>query len=345
MAERKPVALVDGALKELSSSDFLPAANIPEVTAAHIHAATAKTTPVDADELGLSDSAASWGLKKLTFANLKDVLLAYFKGQFREKLTAARTYYVRTDGNDGNNGLSNTAGGAFLTIQKAVASVAALDGGVFDVTVQIADGTYDVGIGVELPSVVGGGNFRIRGNASNPENVIVRTSGSVLQTQACFWVAGVTGKWNIESLHLSSVASGQPVGLSASSGSILRFANIDFGSGFMFQLRGLDTGSLRATGGYKISAAGQNHFSAGQNSVIRLEGITITLTGTPAYSEAFGNASHGGVAVVSSVTFSGSATGARYSAFTNGVINTNGAGATYFPGDVAGTVVTGGQYA
>lgn len=78
MAERKPVALVDGALKELSSSDFLPAANIPEVTAAHIHAATSKTTPVDADELGLSDSAASWGLKKLTFANLRDWITGLF---------------------------------------------------------------------------------------------------------------------------------------------------------------------------------------------------------------------------------------------------------------------------
>ena len=35
-----------------------------------IHAATAKTAPTDADELGITDSAASWGLKKLTFANL-----------------------------------------------------------------------------------------------------------------------------------------------------------------------------------------------------------------------------------------------------------------------------------
>lgn len=34
------------------------------------HAATSKTTPVDADELPLADSAASWGLKKITFANL-----------------------------------------------------------------------------------------------------------------------------------------------------------------------------------------------------------------------------------------------------------------------------------
>ncbi|MET3854419.1 hypothetical protein [Rhizobium sp. OAE497] len=35
--------------------------------AAAIHAATAKSVPVDADELGLVDSAASWALKKLTW--------------------------------------------------------------------------------------------------------------------------------------------------------------------------------------------------------------------------------------------------------------------------------------
>ena len=46
-----------------------------------IHAATGKTTPVDADELGITDSAASWGLKKLTFANLK----AWIGGLFVSK--------------------------------------------------------------------------------------------------------------------------------------------------------------------------------------------------------------------------------------------------------------------
>lgn len=47
-------------------------------TAAVIHAATAKATPADADELGLSDSAATWGLKNLTFANLKAWLTGLF---------------------------------------------------------------------------------------------------------------------------------------------------------------------------------------------------------------------------------------------------------------------------
>ncbi len=42
------------------------------------HAATSKSTPVDADELPISDSAASWGLKKLTWANLKATLQSVF---------------------------------------------------------------------------------------------------------------------------------------------------------------------------------------------------------------------------------------------------------------------------
>lgn len=54
------------------------AAAISASTATNTHAATSKTTPVDADELGLSDSAASWGLKKLTFANLKSWIGSLF---------------------------------------------------------------------------------------------------------------------------------------------------------------------------------------------------------------------------------------------------------------------------
>jgi hypothetical protein len=48
------------------------------IVAAEIHAATGKTTPVDADELGIADSAASFALKKLTWANLKATLKTYF---------------------------------------------------------------------------------------------------------------------------------------------------------------------------------------------------------------------------------------------------------------------------
>ena len=43
-----------------------------------ISGATAKTTPVDADSVGISDSAASGAVKKTTWANIKATLKTYF---------------------------------------------------------------------------------------------------------------------------------------------------------------------------------------------------------------------------------------------------------------------------
>jgi hypothetical protein len=53
-----------------------------------ISGATGKATPVDADTLPLSDSAASDALKKLTWANLKATLKTYFDTQYPNKVVA-----------------------------------------------------------------------------------------------------------------------------------------------------------------------------------------------------------------------------------------------------------------
>jgi hypothetical protein len=53
-----------------------------KVAAMEVHPTVSKSTPVDADELGLWDSAASYGLKKFTWANLKATLLTYFSTLF-----------------------------------------------------------------------------------------------------------------------------------------------------------------------------------------------------------------------------------------------------------------------
>jgi hypothetical protein len=55
------------------------------VIAPATHAATSKTTPVDADELPLVDSALSNVLKKLTWANLKATLKTYFDTLYQAK--------------------------------------------------------------------------------------------------------------------------------------------------------------------------------------------------------------------------------------------------------------------
>jgi hypothetical protein len=56
-----------------------------------ISGATGKTTPVDADSLGLSDSAASNVLKKLTWANTKATLKTYFDTLYQTALTFTGT--------------------------------------------------------------------------------------------------------------------------------------------------------------------------------------------------------------------------------------------------------------
>jgi len=48
--------------------------------------------------------------------------------------------------------------------------------------------------------------------------------------------------------------------------------------------------------------------------------------------------------LASVLTFSGSATGPRYLSATSGHINTGGGGASYFPGNAAGTATTGDYY-
>lgn len=75
--------------RSVKGSDLTPAevdANIADLAArtpaSQANAASSKTTPVDADELPLGDSVASFGLKKLTWSNLKATLKTYFDGLY-----------------------------------------------------------------------------------------------------------------------------------------------------------------------------------------------------------------------------------------------------------------------
>ena len=56
--------------------------------ASEIHASSSKTTPVDADEIGLIDSASTFNLKKLTWANLKATLKTYFNTLYQVVLVS-----------------------------------------------------------------------------------------------------------------------------------------------------------------------------------------------------------------------------------------------------------------
>lgn len=94
---------------------------------------------------------------------------------------------------------------------------------------------------------------------------------------------------------------------------------------------------------YTISRSAGSHMRAQSLGAIENAGNTVTLTGTPAFSDAFAVADNG-VVSASGNTWSGSATGKRYSARNIGRISSGGAGETYFPGNAAGERLRGGVY-
>ena len=299
--------------------------------ASAIHAAASKTTPVDADELGLVDSAASWGLKKLTWANLKATLFAYLQGLFREKLTAARTYYVRTDGNDANNGLTNTAGGAFATIQKAIDMFAPLDLNGQTATIQVGDGTWSAG---GIISATLNGTLTITGNATTPDNVLVsQSSGS------CFTASGTGVRVAVRNMKIQAAAV---TSIYATSGAQITAGNCTLGACGFAHLAADRRGFILVDGNCRI-VGNAPAWANLNNGFLEASLANITLTGTPAFT-AFVYVYAMSYARIVLATFTGSATGKRYQVESNSYTNVNAAGANYLPGNAAGTTATGGQY-
>lgn len=269
-------------------------------------------------------------------AGTKDIfigLTARRSAGVREKLTAARTYYVRTDGNDANTGLANTSGGAFLTIQKAVNVVVnEIDAAGYGVTIQLGDGTYTAG--ATLGKVFGAENVSvvIQGNAVTPSNVVIST------TSAAGITANFAGDWHVKDLKLQTTTSGY--GLVSNYGSLLRYSNIVFGACASGHMSASNTGALRAEGNYSIVGAAPSHWYLSQDGRLTCASRTITITGTPAFSSAFAVLTLHANCVITGNTYTGSATGKRYDVSRLAYCNS---GVT-LPGDVAGTTATGGLY-
>ncbi|WP_238385539.1 hypothetical protein [Acidovorax sp. SD340] len=278
------------------------------------------------------DSAASFGLVKWTYSQFK----AWLRSLFREKLTAARTYYVRTDGSDSNTGLANTSGSAFLTIQKAIDTVAALDLGIYDVTTRCT-GAFTAG--ATLKTLVGAGKHIIRGAADDTTTMTVTVAGG-----HCFYFgdSGFSGAYQLQYMKLSTTTSGNCIS-GAGGGGIVFFGNNDFGPCAGAHIQASQGQLVRAMGAYTISGGAAVHAGAYDTGLCRLSNFAVTITGTPNFSSAFAVVGRAGVLLAYGASYSGSATGVRYSADSNGVIGT-AAGDTFLPGNAAGTKTNGGQY-
>ena len=100
--------------------------------------------------------------------------------------------------------------------------------------------------------------------------------------------------------------------------------------------------------GYTISGGGVAHYNASAGTIV-CANLTVTLTGTPAFTVFAQVANSGGALLAPSMTYSGAATGQRYSVLINGSINIGlsancAPASTYFPGSTNGACLSGGQY-
>lgn len=291
------------------------------------YSATNELTPTTVTASSNADAAVNFSAgTKQVYITMPAVQVAWV----RERLTAARTYYVRTDGVDTNTGLANTSGGAFLTIQKAIDVASDLDRSGFAVTIQVADGTY-TGANV-ISGIVGNGSLTIQGNSGTPANVVISTTSS-----NCFSITGVTNTVTIKDLKVQNTTSGYGIFLDNAA---LSFTNIVFGACVTAHLRCSNGSSATATGNYSITGGATRHVMAYYGSRAYIIGKTITITGTPAFSLYFAEASASSLLYMTANTYSGSATGPYYHVKWNSAIVSD----AQFPGNSAGSTASGGYY-
>jgi hypothetical protein len=253
----------------------------------------------------------------------------------REMLTADRTYYVRTDGNDSNTGLVNSAGGAFLTIQKAVDVSAALDCSIYNITIQVADGTY-VANTVTCKNILGAGTVTIQGNSSTPSNVII--DGGFSKT-----TPGTT--YTVKDLLLEKATGSATDGIKATSKADITIGNLIFHTGFTRQIYVDTGGNVFISSAYNITGGATNHIVVSQGSSLTSY-ASVTVASGLAFTIFIAVSMASSVIYTGTITKTGTeSTGKKYSVSLNGVLNTIGESVDYFPGDAAGTTSTGGLYA
>ncbi|AIE73863.1 MULTISPECIES: hypothetical protein [unclassified Synechocystis] len=158
-------------------------------------------------------------------------------GGGRELLTADRTYYVRADGSDSNNGLTNTAGGAFATIQKAVEIFKKLDINGWNLKIKICTNITTANT-IRLPQMVGGVPI-IEGDTTTPSNIAI--TGTASSLGSLFYV---TGEWVIDGIKFITTGSAMR-GINTVGGK-LSVNNLNIGAttshGIVCELNGLING-------------------------------------------------------------------------------------------------------
>jgi hypothetical protein len=248
-----------------------------------------------------------------------------------------KTLYVRDDGNDANDGLTDTAGGAFLTWQAAIDFVASIDFNGFTVTIRCdqAGPVSFTGVMV-IPAMVGQKDtedFLIQGDTTTPANCIINSSTTCITIQ--------NARCKITGFKLQSSA-GNAI---TATGIGCEFLGgvFDFGVVSSTHILVSSMARVQMQSSYSISGNASAHIVSAANAFFSTSTITVTVGASLTFG-AFAQVGGQGYLGASSITFSTTvATGGRALGSSNGFILTGSGAQTWFPGNANGTFTTGSQ--
>lgn len=273
--------------------------------------------------------AAAWQLVGVGYSDVKI------------PLSADLNLYVATTGSDSNDGL--TAATPFATLQKAWDyAQARIDLNGFNVVVNVAAGTYTAGLVARgaVPGQAGPDSIKFVGNPSSPSTVVVDV------TNGCAFRSSFGANFLVDGFLVrgSGTAVNQGYGLYANGGGIV-FRNVEFGAASVAKM-GATAATLQALGPFShVAGAAPSFFFSSLGGVIQISGVAVTFVGSPAFSDSVAKCEHAVlIAIGTSFSGAGGVTGKRYAVTHQGWISTNGAGASFFPGSIAGTADATSSY-
>lgn len=254
----------------------------------------------------------------------------------RTKLAAATTVFVSNSGSDSNTGA--TASKPFATIQAAYNYVANnFDFNGQTVTIKCASGQTITNALLVTSAWVGGGSL-VLDLGTSTWNV---TSNSCLS----IFDAALPAYFTVQNGTMETTTSGNCITIEGSGVNVQIGTGITFGACAGAHMVCQVNAHMELPNNYTINSGGAGeHFISQFGGMMAWNGPTVTVTGTPAFT-LFADVLSAQALFFNGATFTGGATTAlRYSVTANGVLNTNNGGTTFFPGNTAGTALTGGLY-
>ncbi|WP_199091548.1 hypothetical protein [Bosea sp. ASV33] len=260
------------------------------------------------------------------------VLAGIAYSEIPRQVTGNLTFYVRTDGNDNNDGSADTAAKAFATPQGAVNYITrTFAAGTSTATISIAAGTYP-GVAVQWTPLP----LQFLGTGAGLSTIINNTStaGAALVVQS--------GRASAQNIQFNNSTTAFCV-WAFGSGAAVTLISCGYGNSL--------NGSVAATFGGSVILYGSGHvinntsnkprfLFAESNGVLAVDTdalVTFTLVGNPGFTSAFITVAGSSSAAMVNARFSGSGRGLRYLVSRTSNINTAGGGANFFPGDTAGS--------